>query len=56
MSALVTSRRTSASTDLVIHDFDQWSNPKDPTFAPTSICWYEHESDPGEWSDRRAAQ
>ena len=45
MLALVENPHKSIMVDLVIHEFDQWSNPADPTFAPTSICWYEHETE-----------
>jgi hypothetical protein len=30
-----------AATDLMIHEFDRWSNPNDPAFSPTTICWYQ---------------
>ena len=47
MLTLVDNYRAPTMADLVIQEFDQWSNPQDPTFAPTSICWYEHESETG---------
>lgn len=25
--------------DLVIYEFDQWTNAKDAMLSPTSICW-----------------
>jgi len=31
--------------DLAIHEFDQWSNPNDAAFSPTTICWYDLESE-----------
>lgn len=37
--------RMSVMADLVIEEFDQWSNPKDPKYSPTSICWYGEEAD-----------
>jgi hypothetical protein len=27
------------AANLMIHEFDQWSNPYDPAFSPTCICW-----------------
>jgi hypothetical protein len=29
--------------DLVIYEFDSWSNPKDPTFSPTTGCTSHHD-------------
>lgn len=43
MLAQVAKSRMSTS-DLAIHEFDQWSNSGDPTLFPT-ITWYEPESE-----------
>jgi hypothetical protein len=29
--------------ELVIYEFDTWSNPADPTFAPTTTCVSHHD-------------
>lgn len=29
------------ATDLVILEFDHWSNPKQPKVSPTSTCWFD---------------
>jgi hypothetical protein len=39
MPAHTTVETTTALSDLVIHEFDQWSNPAEPAFTPTSSCW-----------------
>jgi hypothetical protein len=40
MPALTATDTTTAAVDLVIHEFDQWSDQAEPSFAPTTICWY----------------
>lgn len=46
MSVLVTNdpristTRAIAISDLVITEFDQWTNPKDSMLSGTTICWY----------------
>jgi len=39
MPTIVTDDLKLSTTDLVIHVFDHWSNPNDPAFSPTTICW-----------------
>jgi len=43
MFTLPDTSHNSIMADLVIHEFDQWSNPSDPTFYPTTICYDDHE-------------
>jgi hypothetical protein len=38
MPALVAADAKLTVTDLVIHEFDQWSNAQDAMLAPTTIC------------------
>jgi hypothetical protein len=40
MPALTAAETSTALVDLVIHEFDQWSDQAEPSFAPTTICWY----------------
>lgn len=47
MLALAETRGESIMANLAIHEFDQWSNPDDPTFSPTTVCWYDLESEIG---------
>lgn len=32
-----------AAADLVIYEFDQWGNSRQPSVSPTTACWFEPE-------------
>jgi hypothetical protein len=42
-SATTTLVRKSILADLAIHEFDQWTNPKNSILAPTTMCWCQHD-------------
>lgn len=46
MLAVAESTRKSISIDLVIHDFDQWSNTRDAGIAFPTITWFDPEFEP----------
>jgi hypothetical protein len=31
------------AAELVIYEFNQWSNPRQPSASPTTMCWFEPE-------------
>lgn len=31
--------RPHAALQLAIHEFDQWTNPKQSVLSPTTMCW-----------------
>lgn len=39
MSTSTAAEIPAALSDLVIQEFDQWSNPAEPAFTPTTSCW-----------------
>lgn len=44
MSTLMTSELRPAAdlcgaSDLMIHEFDSWTNSREPVFSPTTMCW-----------------
>lgn len=32
-----------SAADLVIYEFDQWGNSRQPSISPTTACWFEPE-------------